>query len=137
MTRTFKIRMSERCFRFKPDALGSHAPRKPGVYEFITFDKEMKPEILYVGLALPGKGETIYDAIAAHMMGNIRPTTEDLFNASKDIYFDFVDEVDVESSEEHKDIAGALIRRHKPRLNPQVPPPSSGKYDSVAIEEFG
>ncbi len=137
MTRTFKVRMSERCFRFKPDALGSHAPRKPGVYEFIAFDKEMKPEVLYVGLALPGGGETIYDAIAAHMIGNIRPTSEDLFNTAEDIYFDFVDEADLEFPEEHKDIAGALIRRHKPRLNPQGPPPSSGPEDTVTIKGSG
>ena len=65
--RTFKLKMSERCFRFKPDALLPHAPRKPGVYEFVTFDKDMKPEVLFVGLAVPGQGETIYEAIAAHI----------------------------------------------------------------------
>ena len=32
--RKFRIAMSDRCFRFKPDALPSHAPHKPGVYEF-------------------------------------------------------------------------------------------------------
>ena len=36
--RKFRVMMSERCFRFKPDALPSHAPQKPGVYEFVKND---------------------------------------------------------------------------------------------------
>ena len=44
MTRKFRIAMSERCFRFKPDALPSHAPHKPGVYEFVTFDAQKNPQ---------------------------------------------------------------------------------------------
>jgi len=49
--RTFKVKMSERCFRFKPDALPSHAPPKPGVYEFVTFGADGAAKVLYVGLA--------------------------------------------------------------------------------------
>jgi hypothetical protein len=127
--------MSERCYRFKPDALMPHAPRKSGVYEFVTFDAEMKPEVLYVGLAIPGEGNTIYEAVAAHMMGNARPTTEDLFKTAKDVYFDYVDHAEGADDEDFKDIAGALIKRHSPRLNPSTPPPSSGKYGTVTVEE--
>lgn len=134
--RSFKLRMSERCFRFKPDALPGHAPRKPGVYEFVTFDAKMQPEVLYVGLALPGAGETVFDALAQHMMGNRRPTSEDLFKAAKDVYFDYVAEWDGDD-EDLKDIAGALSFKHKPRLNPTTPPPSSGRYASVTLEEVG
>lgn len=134
--RVFKVRMSERCYRFKPDALMPHAPRKSGVYEFVTFDAQMKPEVLFIGLAIPGDGGSIYEAVAAHMMGNLRPTTEDLFKAAKDVYFDYVDGADVDDDEDFKDIAGALIRKHGPRLNPSTPPPASGKYGSVAIEEM-
>lgn len=133
-SRVFRIRMSERCFRFKPDALGSHAPKAPGVYEFVTFDEAMKPEVLYVGTALPGEGGTIYEALAAHMMGNVRPSAEDLFKAAPDIYFDYVAESDASSAEDYRDIAGALVARHKPRLNPSQPP-SSGRYASVTVEE--
>lgn len=133
--RSFKVRMSERCFRFKPDALGPHAPRVPGVYEFVTFNKAMEPEVLYVGLALPGSGKTIFDALAAHLMGNIRPSSEDLFKAAPDVYFDYVAEADTESLDELKDIAGALIARHKPRLQPSTPAPSSGKYSQVSVSE--
>jgi hypothetical protein len=138
MSKTFKIRMSERCYRFKPDALMPHAPRKPGVYEFVTFHEKngkLEPEVLFVGLT--PAGGTLHDSIAAHMMGNQRPTAEDLFKAAKDIYFDYVDEADISSEDELKDIAGALMARHNPRLNPATPAPSSGKHTEVTLEEIG
>lgn len=135
--RTFKVTMSERCFRFKPDALPSHAPRKPGVYEFVTFDEKMQPKVLFVGLALPGAGDTVYAALAQHMMGNLRPASEDLFKAAKDVYFDYVSGWDGDSLEDLKDIAGALVSKHRPPLNPTTPPPSSGRFSEVALEEVG
>ncbi len=52
--RKFRIAMSDRCFRFKPDSLPSHAPHKPGVYEFVTFDADKNPQVLFVGVALTG-----------------------------------------------------------------------------------
>lgn len=125
--------MSERCFRFKPDALGSHAPKQPGVYEFVMFDPQVQPIVLYVGLALPG---TIYEALAGHIMGNGRPTSEELFKVNKDIYFDYVASADISSPEDFKDIAAALILKHKPRFNTGAAP-SSGKYSEVALEEVG
>lgn len=133
MERVFKVSMSERCYRFKPDALPNHAPKQPGVYEFVIFDQKMNPIVLYVGLALPG---TVYEALAAHLMGNLRPTSDELFRISKDVYFDFVRSADIESSEDLKDIAAALIAKHKPRLN-QSPAAFSGKYSSVKLEEIG
>ena len=136
MNKTFKLRMSERCFRFKPDALPSHAPRKPGVYEFVTFDAKMEPQVLYVGVASPGAGETVYDALAQHMMGNLRPASEDLFKAAKDVYFDYVAEWDGDV-EDLKDIAAALVAKHRPKLNPSAPPATSGRYASVTLEEVG
>ena len=136
MNKTFKLRMSERCFRFKPDALPGHAPKKPGVYEFVTFDAKMTPVVLYVGVAAPGAGETVYDALAQHMMGNLRPASEDLFKAAKDVYFDFVAEWDGDA-EDLKDIAAALIAKHKPSLNPDGAPATSGRYASVTLEEVG
>lgn len=129
--RTFKIRMSERCFRFKPDALSSHAPPKPGVYEFVTFDSNGKASVLYVGLALPG---TVFEALGSHLMGKAQPTAAKLFEVSKDVYFDYVAEADIDSAEDLKDIAGALIAKHQPRFN-TVEIPASGKYASVELQE--
>jgi hypothetical protein len=131
-SRAFKVVMSERCFRFKPDALGSHAPKKPGVYEFVTFDAQMQPKVLFVGVA----EETIYGSLAAHMMGGGKPTSEELFAAAKDVYFDYVADSDVSSPEDFKDIAGVFIAKHKPRFNTGAAP-SSGKYGEVTVEEVG
>ncbi len=132
--RTFRIRMSERCYRFKPDALPNHAPRKPGVYEFVAFNAKMEPQILFVGLASTG---TVYDALGAHMMGNLRPTLEDLQGANKDVYFDFVEWSDGDSPDDLKDIAGALMIRNNPRLNLNDNPPASGRYARVELKEEG
>ena len=133
--KVFHVRMSERCFRFKPDALPSHAPRRPGVYEFVTF-LDGKPEVLYVGAALTGGLGTIYDALAAHMTGKAAPTPSDLFGAAKDVYFDYVAESDAASEDELKDIAGALLARHRPRLNAPGQSFSSGKHPAVSVQEI-
>ncbi|MBI4386447.1 MAG: hypothetical protein HY551_03620 [Elusimicrobia bacterium] len=130
--RTFRIAMSERCYRFKPDALVPHAPQKPGVYEFVMFDAQLQPIVLFVGLAYP---KTLFEALSDHLMGRLRPSAEELFKISKDIYFDYVASADVSSDEEYKDIAGALIAKHQPRLNPAGQAISSGRYGTVALEE--
>ncbi len=122
--------MSPKCFRFKREGLQNHAPGHPGVYEFITFDADRNPEVLYVGVAM----KSLYESIAAHMDGKDRPDARELFSAAKDVYFDYVASSDIESSEDLKDIAGAFIRKNKPRLN-SGDSPSSGKYGEVFVEE--
>jgi excinuclease UvrABC nuclease subunit len=130
--RKFKVTMSERCFRFKPDALPSHAPQKPGVYEFVTFDENKNPQVLYVGLAVD---KTVYDCLSAHMQGTQEPTGAQLFGAAKDVYFDYVADADIDSIEDLKDIAGFFQTKHKPRFNEGKPALSSGKYSAVTVEE--
>jgi len=129
--RKFRVAMSERCFRFKPDALPNHAPHKPGVYEFVTFDEQRNPVVLYVGLALTG---SVYEALAAHMDNKAAPTADELFAAAKDVYFDYVASADIGDVEELKDIAGAFVAKHKPRFN-AGPAPTSGRHESVEVEE--
>jgi hypothetical protein len=129
--RKFRIAMSERCFRFKPDALPSHAPHKPGVYEFVAFDEQRNPIVLFVGLALTG---SVYEALAAHMDNKAAPTASELFAAAKDVYFDYVASADIQEVDELKDIAGAFVAKHKPRFN-TGPAPTSGKHSSVEVEE--
>ncbi|MDE2039397.1 MAG: hypothetical protein KGO96_04330 [Elusimicrobia bacterium] len=128
--RVFRVAMSERCFRFKPDALASHAPGKPGVYEFVTFDEKGAAGVLYVGLALDA---TVHDCLAAHLEGRKEPTAAQLFAAAKDVYFDYVADADIESIEDLKDIAGFFIGKHKPRFNHDAP--SSGRYGAVSVED--
>jgi len=129
--KTFRVVMSERCFRFKPDSLMPHAPRQAGVYEFVTFDANLKPEVLYVGCSAPG---TLYDALAAHLMGERRPSADDLFKAAKDIYFDYVARAEGADETDLLDIAGTLQRRHRPRFN-RNDPPASGRYSEVEVVE--
>ncbi|MBI5243759.1 MAG: hypothetical protein HY922_08770 [Elusimicrobia bacterium] len=130
--RMFHIKRSERCYRLKPEALRAHAPRRPGVYELLSCDAKGGPEVLYVGLALP---QTIYERLAAHLMGNVRPTADELRQSHPNVYFDFIAEADIESQEELRDIAGALMIRHNPRHNLLQNPPSSGKHHRVDVME--
>lgn len=132
-TRTFHIRMSECCYPFLAANLIPHAPRKPGIYKLLSVDDKMGSEVLYVGWAAPGHGETLYAALAGHMMGRLRPSSADLSKATRDVYFEYAAEADVASPEDFKDIAGALIARFKPRLNPSAPPPASGRYGPVEV----
>ena len=125
--------MSERCFRFKPDALPSHAPHKPGVYEFVTFDAQRNPQVLFVGVA---SEKSVYECLDEHMNGTRQPTKAELFAAAPDIYFDYVASADITDLSELQDIAGAFVAKHKPRFN-AGPAPSSGKYSSVEVEEVG
>ncbi|MBI4371579.1 MAG: hypothetical protein HY552_04700 [Elusimicrobia bacterium] len=129
--RKFRVAMSERCYRFKPDALPSHAPHKPGVYEFVTFDADRSARVLYVGVALE---RSVYQSLDDHWNGRAQPGRAELFAVSPDVYFDYVAAADVADAAELKDIAGALIAKHKPRFN-AGPVPSSGLHASVELED--
>ncbi len=129
--RVFKITMSERCFRFKPDALFNHAPDKPGIYEFVTFGPAGEPSVLYVGLALE---ESVRGALAAHLENKKSPSAAELFSAAKDVYFDYVDSADIEALSDLSDIARALALKHKPRFNASEIP-GSGRHQAVQVVE--
>jgi hypothetical protein len=130
--RKFRVAMSERCYRFKPDALPSHAPHRPGVYEFVTFDAQKNPQVLFVGVALE---KSVYECLDDHMNGRAAPAAKDLFAVSPDIYFDFVASADITDLSELQDIAGAFIARSKPRFN-AGPAPRSGRHEAVEVEEL-
>jgi hypothetical protein len=133
MKRTFRVAMSERCYRFKADALPSHAPHKPGVYEFVTFDAQRNPQVLFVGVALD---TTVYQALDDHWNDKAEPGRTKLFAATPDVYFDYVAAADISEADELKDIAGALVAKHKPRFN-EGPAPASGRHEAVEVVEVG
>ena len=54
--------------------------------------------------------DSIYSSLAKHMMGNAKPSSDELFKIAKDVYFDYVASSDAQSADDFKDIAGALIR---------------------------
>lgn len=128
--KTYRVTMSERCFRFKPDALGNHAPPIPSVYEFVTFNEARQPEVLFVGVA----SESLYASLGAHMTGKAKPTWDELFAAAKDVYFDYVASSDAAGPEDLGDIAAAFIAKNKPRLN-SGPAPASGRWSEVEVLE--
>jgi hypothetical protein len=131
--RVFKIKMSKRCFRFKPEALMNHAPQAPGVYEFVVFDEQGNGTVLYVGLALPPL--TIHEALRRHLENEMSPKAEVLFQKTPDVYFDYVAGGDIESTDDLKDIAFSFCEKHKPVLN-EKPWEASGRYASVETEEI-
>lgn len=125
-----KIQMSERCFRFKPDAIGGHAPAAPGVYEFVTFDANQAAKVVYVGLA----EASIQESLQAHLEGRAEPAGRRLLSAYPNIYFDYVARASVGGPEGLKDVAEALIVKHKPELN--LDPPASAKVELKEVELF-
>jgi hypothetical protein len=131
--RVFKITLSERRYRFQPEALRDHAPRRPGVYLLLAGDGG-SPKVLYVGAAIPGRGESVYAALAGHLMGNLRPNKTDLLKHARDLYFEFLADADVSAPEDYLDIAGALAARTPPCIKPPGKGLASGRYDSVSLE---
>ena len=131
--RVFRIRMSECRYRLAAENVTAHAPRKPGVYRILCYDEKLACEVLYVGLGLP----TVHHALADQVMGNIRPTAGDLAKGGRELYFEFAVSADVESDDEYKDIAAALILRDKPRMNSSARPPTSGRHGRVEAKEEG
>jgi hypothetical protein len=122
-------------YRFHPANLRPNVPRRPGVYKLLRVDAKLGREVLYVGWTAPGSSATLYAALAAHVMGRLRPSLDDLRKAGGEPYFEFIADADVGCAEDFQDIAACLIARHRPRLNPCVPPPYSGRYASVDVED--
>ena len=121
--------MSDRCFRFKPDAIPGHAPAAPGVYEFVTFDEQKQAKVLYVGLATT----TVQGYLVEHMMGTRKPTADELFAKTKDVYFDYVAKASSKSPEDFKGIAAALMEKHKPPFNTDPAPAEPAAIEEVEI----
>ena len=127
--KTVRVRMSERCFRFKPEALPNHAPPVPGVYEFVTFDDARQAKVVYVGLAL---GETILQCLTEHLEGRREPTAQKLLSRYPNMYFDYIAQATLASPEEWRDVAEALLVKHRPELN--GPPPTQAKVELKEVE---
>ena len=131
-TRTFRIAMSDRCFRFKPEALTNHAPARPGVYEFVAFDAKGEGKILFVGIA----ETSISAALDEHLNDKRAPTAKSLLAKHPDaVYFDYVAGSDGKEPDDLKDIAGILMLRAKPEFNDLNAIPNSGRFSHVDVQE--
>ena len=129
--KTYRIVMSERCFRFKPDAVPGHAPGVPGVYEFVTFDEGRDPKVLFVGCA---PDQPLQARLMEHLLGSRKPTAVEMIEKYKDVYFDYVAKSSEQAPDDLKDIAGALAAKHRPPYN-EGPVETSGRFEKVHLKE--
>ena len=128
--KTFRYCMSPRCFRYREDAIMSHAPQTPGIFEFVTFDANNQAKILYVGLAVQG----IAQELSEHLRGMKLPSVKELLEKYPNLYFDYVDWTEAKDVEDLKDIAASLWEHHHPPHSPQ-PLLGSGRYQKVILQE--
>src|SRR3954466_439752 len=101
----FELWMSERSYRYKEEALYSHAPQTPGIYQLVTFDEQQNGTILYLGLTLD---KSIFDALYEHWRGQRQPTVQDLLAKYPNLYFGYVAQADVQTPEDWKDLFYAM-----------------------------
>lgn len=131
MNKTYRLRPSARCYRYKWEALTNHAPSLKTVYEIVTFDAKGEAQILYVGLAWE---KTMDQMLAAHLDGSGEPKVDDLIAKHKDVYFDYIFPDPGSTKEDLSDIQWALIQKNKPLYNKEVTAPS-GRYETISLEE--
>ena len=131
-TKTYRIRNSERCFRFKPDAFAAHAPPRLGVYELVTFDEKQQAKVLYVGAAFD---QGIQACLEGHASGARSPAAADLFASHPNLYFDYIAEWDAKSRQDAEDIHWWLVRKHNPPYNDAAAIRPSGRYADVNVIE--
>jgi hypothetical protein len=131
-TKTYHITNSEKCFRFKADAFCNHAPKNKGIYELVTFDQNDNPTVLFVGAAFE-KG--ILESLEAHAAGALKPSSDEIFAAYPNLYFDYLAQMDAKSQEDAQDIYWWLVQKHKPRYNDIAAVKNSGRYQQIDVVE--
>lgn len=130
--KTYHIRNSEKCFRFKADAFCNHAPANKGIYELVTFDANHNPQVLFVGAAFE-KG--ILESLEAHAAGTLPPASSDIFAKYSNLYFDYLTQLDAKTKEDAQDIYWWLIQKHRPPYNDVPNIKHSGRYQSIQVVE--
>jgi hypothetical protein len=119
--RVYKIKHSEKCFRFKPDAFSSHAPPVRGIYELVTFDDNQQAQVLYVGAAFD---KTILESLEGHALGTLAPAATDLFAQHPNLYFDYLSEMTAKTLDDAQDVYWWLVDKHRPIYNTSEVKPS-------------
>jgi hypothetical protein len=124
--------MAERSFRYKEEALYSHAPQKPGIYQLVTFDEQQNGTILYIGLTLD---KTIFDALYEHWRGDRSPTVQELLAKYPNLYFGYVAEANTKSPEDWKDLYWAMVQTDKPTLVDPASVQHTGRYSEITYKD--
>ena len=129
-SRTYHVRNSPRCFRFKPDAFHAHAPDRKGIYELVTFDAAQNATVLYVGAAFD---RTIRASLEGHLKGDLPPAASDLLSRHANLYFDYLELADARTQDDAQDVYWWLVQKHRPSYNGSVQP--SGRYAAIDVVE--
>lgn len=123
---------AERSYRYKEEALYSHAPQNPGIYWMVTFDEQQNGKTLYMGLTLD---KTIFDVLSEHWRGDRTPTVQDLLAKVPNLYFGFVVDSSAKSPEDLQDLYWALVQKEKPTLVDPASVQPTGRYAEVTAKD--
>ena len=129
--KTYHVRNSERCYRFKPEAFFNHAPERLGIYELVTFDENQNAVVLYVGAAFD---RTIRACLEAHADGTLAPAAADILVDHPNLYFDYLERTDAKTRDDAQDIYWWLVNKHHPAYNKTAVQPS-GRTGAVDVVE--
>jgi hypothetical protein len=130
--KTYHVRNSEKCFRFKPEAFFNHAPERLGIYELVTFDDKQNAVVLYVGAAFE---RGIRACLEAHADGTLPPTADEILARHPNLYFDYLEQTDAKTREDAQDIVWWLVNKHKPAYNDTTAVRHSGRYNAIDVIE--
>ncbi len=130
--KNFEVWMAERSFRYKEEALYSHAPKEPGIYQLVTFDENQNGTIVFMGLTLD---KTIFDALYEHWRGDREPKVTDLFAKHPNLYFGYVAQADAQTPEDWKDLFYAMVKTEKPTSPSLDSIQPSGRYSEVTYKD--
>ncbi len=130
--REFGIWQSERSYRFKEEAIYSHAPEKPGIYELVSFEGAQNPKVIFADWV---KDKTIAEALLDHWKGKKAPTVEDLLAKYQNLYFSFVVDSDAQTPEDMQDLFYAIVQSDKPELLDASRVQPTGRYSHITVRD--
>ena len=128
----FEIWTSERSYRYKEEALYSHAPQTPGIYTLVTFDAQGKGTTLSVGLTLE---KSIFDVLYEHWRGDREPSVQKLLSQYPSLYFGFVVDSNAKGIDDMKDLYWALLQSEKPTLIDPASVQPTGRYSEITVKD--
>lgn len=131
-TKQFEIWSSERSYRFKEEAIHSHAPQAPGIYELVTFDKNQNGSVVFMGLTLD---KPLFAVLYEHWRGERQPAVRDLLAKYPNLYFSFVAESSAQGDDDWKDLFWAMCQAEKPLLMDLSQVQPTGRYEAITFKD--
>ena len=130
--RTFGYWPSERCFRYKEEAMHNHAPQKTGIYEFVTFDEQQKPRVVFASLVTD---TTIFKALFEHWEGQRQPAAQSLLQTLPNLYFSYVVDSDAQTPEDLRDLFYGIVQEDKPERTDPTEVKPTGRYSEIKVKD--